>query len=241
MRQKIYPQHISKQYDTEFEDLRDQFLAMGTLVEKQLEQALSSLGEGGSELGDDVVDREQQANAFEVTLDKKCVQLLVRRQPAAGDLRLVMAIMKSITDMERIGDEAQKIAKRAVRNMPEEFLQHTYSSIRDMGEHGRDMLRAVLNAFARRDVKAAIAAVSMEAESDKLYNDIFNSLVANMSEYSDRVEPVLDAIWIIRSLERIADHCRNICEYIIYAIEGTDVRHTEIDKIHSKLGLDDNS
>ena len=237
MEQRNYPQHISKQYDNEFESLRDQFLAMGALVEKQLDLSLQGLFNGGADLGDDVHDRENKANYYEVELDMKCIQLLVRRQPAAGDLRLVMAIMKSITDLERIGDEAKKIAKRAVRNMPDELLQGSQVAIVEMGEHGRKMLRSVLDAFARRDVNAAFATVSMEVESDRLYAGIFGTLKAHMQEDAYNVESVLDAIWVIRSLERITDHCRNICEYMIYAIEGTDVRHTGIDKIKDKIGV----
>lgn len=237
MEQRNYPQHISKQYDNEFENLRDQFLAMGALVEKQLDLSLQGLVDGGVDLGDDVEHRENQANYYEVELDMKCVQLLVRRQPAAGDLRLVMAIMKSITDLERIGDEAKKIAKRAIRNMPEELLHGSQVAIAEMGEHGREMLRSVLDAFARRDADAALKAARMEVESDKLYAGIFNTLKAHMQEDSYNVESLLDAIWVIRSLERITDHCRNICEYLIYAVEGTDVRHIGIDKIKSKISV----
>ncbi|MGV0005019.1 MAG: phosphate signaling complex protein PhoU [Candidatus Porifericomitaceae bacterium WSBS_2022_MAG_OTU9] len=237
MEQRNYPQHISKQYDYEFEHLRDQFLAMGSLVEKQLESSLQVLAENRTDFSEELMDREKRANRYEVSLDMECVQLLVRRQPAAGDLRLVMAILKSITDLERIGDEAKKIAKRAIRSVPENMMQESRLAISEMGDHGQGMLRAVLDAFARRDASAAVAAASMEVESDKLFRGIFNSLKAHMQEDADSVEHVLDAIWIIRSLERITDHCRNICEYIIYAIEGTDVRHVDIDQMKSKVGV----
>ncbi len=228
--------HISKQFDEELQNVLTEVLAMGGLAEQQLVNALDSLIEGDISLGTEVIDNEIHVNTYEVKIDQECTNILARRQPAATDLRLITAITKTITDLERVGDEAQKIAKRGL-DLTEKHggPRVYYISIKSMGNLVTRMLHDALDAFARMDSKSAFTVANMEPESDDQYSAIMRQLITYMMEDARNISGALDAVWVVRALERIGDHARNICEYVIYLVEGKDVRHISLDQVEKEV------
>jgi phosphate transport system protein len=224
-------QHISRQFDDELENVLGKVLAMGGLVEQQLNNALKSLIDGDTELATVVIETEIQVNTYEVTIDQECTKILARRQPAASDLRLVTAISKTITDLERVGDEAEKIAKMGLELTEKQGPKSYYVGINAMGNLVSRMLHDVLDAFARMDSIRAVEVASKEPESDDQYSAILRQLITYMMEDARNISGTLDAVWVARALERIGDHSRNICENIIYLVEGKDVRHISIERM----------
>lgn len=235
---KITP-HISRAFDQDLENIRTRVLEMGGLVEQQLENALRALVDNETEVAENVLESEYQVNSMEVSIDEDCTQILAKRQPAAGDLRLVMAVGKTITDLERVGDEAQKIAKMAIDLFHKSGPKSYYIGINSMGNHVRKMLRGSLDAFARMDSKAALDVAGQEPESDDQYAALLRQMITYMIEDPRSITSVLDAIWCARALERVGDHARNICEYTIYLVEGKDVRHISLDQIAREIGSED--
>lgn len=238
MASNTLPQHISKQFDNELENIRGQVMAMGGLVEQQLTSAIKSLVESDVDLATSVIEHEQQVNTFEVSIDEECTHILARRQPAASDLRLVMAVGKTITDLERIGDEAEKIAKMAIDLAERQGPKGYYIGINAMGNHVRKMVHEALDAFARMDTQAALETAGKEPESDDQYVAILRQLITYMMEDPRSITSALDAIWAARAMERIGDHARNICEYVIYFVEGKDVRHISIEEMQKEVNAD---
>ena len=225
--------HISKQFDDALEDARGKVLSMGGLVEKQLSEALRSLIAGNIELATEVIENDIQVNLREVSIDRECTDILARRQPAAGDLRLITAVVKTITDLERVGDEAKKIAKMAMQLAEKQGPRAYYIGINAMGNLVSHMLHDALDAFARMDSKSAVVVAGKEPESDEQYNAILRQLITYMMEDARNISAALDAVWTARALERIGDHARNICESIVYLVEGKDVRHISIEKMEA--------
>ncbi|MGB1801025.1 MAG: phosphate signaling complex protein PhoU [Gammaproteobacteria bacterium] len=223
--------HISKQFDDELEDVRGKVLAMGGLVEQQLNNALKSLIDGDIDLATSVMENEVQVNTYEVTIDQECTKILARRQPAASDLRLVMAITKTITDLERIGDEAEKIAKMGLELTERHGPKSYYVGINAMGNLVTQMLHDSLDAFARMDSQQSVTVAGKEPESDEQYAAIIRQLITYMMEDARNISGTLDAVWAARALERVGDHARNICENVIYLVEGKDVRHFSIEQM----------
>ncbi|MEX2525748.1 MAG: phosphate signaling complex protein PhoU [Gammaproteobacteria bacterium] len=232
--------HISRAFDQDLENIRTRVMEMGGLIEQQLENALKGLVDNEVETAESVLKAEYRVNSMEVSIDEDCTQILAKRQPAAGDLRLVMAVGKTITDLERVGDEAQKIAKMAIELSQKSGPKSYYIGINSMGNHVRKMLRGSLDAFARMDSKAALEVASQEPESDDQYAALLRQMITYMIEDPRSITSVLDAIWCARSLERVGDHARNICEYTIYLVEGKDVRHISLDQIAREIGSEDN-
>jgi len=229
------PPHISKKFDNELENIRSQVMAMGGLVEQQLTHALKALVEGDVELAESVIMNERQVNTYEVNIDEECTRILARRQPAAGDLRLVMAVGKTITDLERIGDEAEKIAKMAIDLADRQGLKPYYIGINAMGNLVRGMVHEALDAFARMDTQAALVTAGKEPESDDQYAALLRQLITYMMEDPRSITSALDAVWVARAMERIGDHARNMCEYIIYFVEGKDVRHISLEQMEKEV------
>lgn len=227
--------HISKQFDDELEDVRGKVLAMGGLVEQQLNNALKSLIDGDIDLATSVMDNEVQVNTYEVTIDQECTKILARRQPAASDLRLVMAVTKTITDLERIGDEAEKIAKMGLELTERHGPKSYYVGINAMGNLVTQMLHDSLDAFARMDSQQSVTVAGKEPESDEQYVAIIRQLITYMMEDARNISGTLDAVWTARALERVGDHARNICENVIYLVEGKDVRHISIEQMEELL------
>jgi phosphate transport system protein len=227
--------HISQQYNTELEDIRSKVLQMGGLVEQQIEQALIALNKGDIALGEAVIMDDTKVNKLEVTIDEECNQIIARRQPAASDLRLVVAVIKTITDLERIGDEAEKIARMAVQLAGEERPKNNYAEIQVLGQHVRQMVHDALDAFARVDVEAALRTAREDRKVDQKYEGAIRQLITYMMEDPRTISRVLNVIWAARALERIGDHASNICEYIIYFVKGRDVRHTSLEQIEKEI------
>ena len=228
-------QHISKQFDNELENVRSQVLAMGGLVEQQLTSSITALIESDIEMADNVIKSEYQVNRYEVTIDEECTRILAKRQPTAVDLRLITAIIKTITDLERIGDEAEKITKMAIALSEKQAPKSYYIGLKAMGTLVSNMVHDALDAFARMDSRAALSVASQEPESDDQYVAILRQLITYMMEDPRNITSSMDVIWSARAMERIGDHARNICEYVIYFVEGKDVRHISIEEMEKEV------
>jgi phosphate transport system protein len=222
--------HASKQYDLDLGSIRSRVLAMGGLVESQIRRAIDALATGNLQLSDEVIAADHRVNAMEVALDGDCSQLIVRRQPAAGDLRMIFAITKTVTDLERIGDEAQKIARMA-KNIHERGGQQAppVVEVRHAAEAAISMLRRTLDAFARLDCDTAAEVIRDDAGIDTEFRSILRQLITYMMEDPRTISTALEIVWIAKAIERIGDHAKNMAEYVIYIVKGTDVRHTKIE------------
>lgn len=217
--------HTSQQYNHELEDVRNMALQMGGLVEEQLNKALRALMDSDSQLAEEVAYSDYKVNRLEVQIDEVCAKIIARRQPAASDLRLLISIIKSVTDLERMGDEAEKIARYAITsNASSNAALHT--SLRHLGNEVRDMLRDSLDTMARMDAEKAKVVAQSDERIDAEFDYLSRELLTRMMEDPRNIKESLNTLWCARALERIGDHSRNICEYVIYLVEGKDVRHT---------------
>lgn len=230
--------HISQQFNAEMENLRNQVMKMGGLVEQQIGNAIDSLRKLDVAKAEKVIRKDHKVNALEVNIDEECARILARRQPAASDLRMVVAVIKTITDLERIGDEAEKVAKMAIHIAEDDGRFHTqYAGIRHLGDYVSQMLRNALDAFARLDSEAALKVVQDDEEADMEYQSLMRQLLTHMMEDPRTISEVLDIMWAARALERIGDHAKNIGEYVIYLVEGRDIRHLDLDELE-EIGKD---
>tara|TARA_R110002049_G_scaffold285793_1_gene467345 strand:+ start:6840 stop:7553 length:714 start_codon:yes stop_codon:yes gene_type:complete len=228
-------QHISQQFEKELQDVRSRVLAMGGLLEQQVSNALEALMTGNTELARQAIDTDKEVNSLEMSIDEECIQIIALRQPTAGDLRLVTGILKTITDLERIGDEATSIARMALNLSEKDRPKKNYRELQTLGNHVRTMLRDALDAFARFDVDQAVKVANEDQYIDAEYESIVRQLITYMMEDPRAITRVIDMIWSARSLERIADHAHNVCKHIIYLVEGKDVRHLSIEKMEKVL------
>ena len=220
-------EHLSRQYDADLEAIRSRVLQMGGLVEAQIHSAIECLANGNVELMLRVSENDRRVNGCEIEIDDACVHLIARRQPAASDLRLVMAVSKIVTDLERAGDEAEKIARMARQIHERGRLQIPRAAdVRHAGELAVAMLRRVLDALARLDAPEAARIIAEDATLDDAFRGIVRQLVTYMMEDPRTISTALDIVWIAKAIERIGDHAKNVAEQIIYIVHGTDVRHT---------------
>ena len=227
--------HISQKFNEELEDVRNRVLAMGGLVEQQIVDALRAITEGDSVLGRSIEQQDYKVNQLEISIDEDCSRILARRQPAASDLRLILAIIKTITDLERIGDEAEKIGRFAARLAEQERPISNYREIEHLGNHVRSMVHDALDAFARLDAEAAVRVAKEDERVDGEYDALSRQSITFMMEDPRTIRRVLDVMWSARALERIGDHAKNICEYTIYLVRGKDVRHTGFEAMEREV------
>jgi phosphate transport system protein len=225
-------EHLSKQYDQDLETLRSGVLQMGGLVEAQVRGAIDAFSSGNPELIAQVVANEARVNEFEVSIDNDCSHIIVKRQPAAGDLRLIMAISKTVTDLERIGDEAEKIARMS-RQIHERGLTkfQRFANIRHVADIALSMLHQALDAFARLDAAEAAGIIKQDVAIDTEFRSILRQLITFMMEDPRTISTALEVVWIAKAIERIGDHSKNVAEDVIYIVKGTDVRHTRLDQV----------
>jgi phosphate transport system protein len=227
--------HISIHYSQELEDIRSRVLRMGRLVEGQIAGALTAFVDGDPDLGERIADNDTRVDRFEISIDETCNFLLSHAQPAAGELRLIAAVVKTITDLERIGGEAGKIACMAVRHAGDRRLSGGYIEIQHLGTHVRQILHDALNAFSRLDADVALKVIIDAQRISRECGGVMRQLITYMMEDPRTITGVLDVIWSARALERIGDHARNICEYIIYLVKGKDVRHTSLEQMEQEV------
>ncbi len=228
-------QHISRRFNEELEDVRSKVLHMGGIVETQLANALRVMVNDETELAKDVINADSIVNSLEVEIDEECTRIVALRQPAATDLRLVMAVTKTINDLERMGDEAKRIARMSRKEMDGALDDEVRADLELLGEMVRNMLRQVLDSFARTDVDTAILVVKADKKVDKKYKKLLKQLIKQMSEDPAVIPAVMNIIWAVRSLERLADRCQNIAEHVIYMVLGMDVRHIKLDDVLAEI------
>src|ERR1700741_389742 len=227
--------HISRRFNEDLERVRNKVLTMGGLVEQQLANAVTALIEGDSNLGVSVARDDSKVNGMEVSIDEECSRILATRAPAAGALRVIVAIIKTITDLERIGDEGEKIGYIASRLATMERPADKYREVKHLGRQGGQMGHEALEAFARMDSQAALKTAQEDKMVDEEYESIQRQCITFMMEDPRTIRRALDVMWIVRALERIGDHAKNICEYVIYMVHGKDVRHTSLDDVEREL------
>jgi phosphate transport system protein len=228
-------EHTSKQFDAELESVRSRVLQMGGLVEEQIIRAMEALGSGDMPLIDKVIAGDHRVNAMEVELDELCSHIIARRQPAAVDLRLLITVIKTITDLERIGDESEKIARMAKLIHTAERLHMPRLDLGHVAERALSMLRQSLDAFARLDVAEAMRVVRQDSEVDDAFRAIMRQLITFMMEDPRTISRSLEILFIAKAIERIGDHSKNMAEYVIYMVKGRDVRHTSIEELEREI------
>jgi len=229
-------EHISKAFETDLDTTRTRVLQMGGLVEAQILAAIDAYASGDSDLIDQVIENERRVNGYEVSIDGACNHIVVKRQPAASDLRLIMGISKIVTDLERIGDEAQKIARMAKR-IHEHGGQHAqrFPAVRHAAQIAVSMLRRALDAFARLDVVAAAEVLKEDTAIDQEFTSVLRQLITYMMEDPRTITPALEIVWVAKAIERIGDHAKNLAEQVIYIVKGTDVRHTAFADVEREI------
>jgi len=231
--------HISRRFNEELEQVRTLVMDMGALVEQQVNDGLSAVLNADAELATKVIERDQEVNNMELEIDEYCTQILARRQPAASDLRLIVSVIKSITDLERMGDESVKFGKNAIKlargNFAEEEGSRPLVELRHLGKHVSETLHKALIAYAEMDVKAALEIIKNDHVVDEEFDNISRLLVTKMMENPREIKNSLRVTWCARALERIGDHTTNLCEYIVYLVEGKDVRHTTIEQLKATM------
>jgi phosphate transport system protein len=235
MDEEVSTKHIVRRFDEELQTVRNRVLKMGGLVEQQVLNALAALRDVDSELAEQVISRDAEINGMEVAIDEECTRILVRRQPAATDLRTVIAVIKTITDLERIGDEAERIARTAMGLAESKGPSYRYANgIQHLGNQVRGMVHGALDAFARLDVAAAVEVVRDDRIVDGEYDALMRQMMTFMMEDPRSIGTILQVSWAARALERVGDHAKNISEYIIFLVKGKDVRHTSIETIEQE-------
>lgn len=226
--------HISSQFNEELEQIRNHVMSMGGLIERQLYDALTAIANNDSELAQQVIENDLKVNEWELQIDKECTRMIAKRQPAASDLRLIMAILKSIADLERIGDETRRIAKVALESFNSD-QQDLLVNLDNLGRHVAQMLHDVLDAFARMDIEAALAVYKEDKKVDREYEAITRQLMTYMIEDPRSIPKVMNVLWSARSLERIGDRCKNLSEYIIFFVKGKVVRHSSQEQLEQEV------
>jgi len=225
-------EHIYKQFDADLEAVRSRVLQMGGLVEEQIAFAVEALSTGNIQLAEQVIANDHRVNALEVGIDEDCILIIARRQPTASDLRIVMMIVKTITDLERIGDEAAKIARMTKRvHESNRIATPRFTEIKYMSGQVLEMLRKALDAFARLDPSAAAQIARQDMEVDEEFRLVLRHLITYMMEDPRNISMFLEILFAAKAVERMGDHAKNMAEYVVYMVKGKDVRHTSVEEI----------
>ncbi len=232
---KNHGHHISKQFNEELEDAKNHMLEMGGIIEKRLNDAITSIVEIDSSLASRVIEDDDAIDSMEVMIDDECNLIIARRQPAASDLRMVLGIIKAVRDLERIGDESSKIAWMAIKLSEEGDFPGGLIELRRLSERVSKMVNMSLDCFARYDAEAAIEVARHDATIDSEYGSAMRAMITYMMEDPRNISRILNVLWALRALERIGDHAKNICEHVIYVVKGMDARHGKLDEIAAKL------
>lgn len=227
--------HISGQFDTDLEDLKSQLLELGGIVEQQIIDAVNCIESPNSDLAEKVIDTEKDVDSREMALDESCTTVLACRQPAASDLRMVLSVTKMTRDLERMGDEAHKIAKMSLALDQTGAAPGGYDEVRHMGSLVQHMVNTVLDAFARMDADKALQVAKADKKVDREYKSAMREIVTYMMEDPRAITRSMNIIWALRSLERIGDHARNIAEHLIFLVRGLDVRHSSVKEMERQL------
>ena len=229
--------HLSSQFDSELNSVSSRVMELGGLVESQIRQAIYALAHFSIEAVEAVEQIEQRVNSMEVEIDHELSSIIARRQPTARDLRLLIAFSKAINNLERMGDEATRMA-RMVRSIIESGAARSLpsSDLRMAADLASGLLRKALDAFARLDTKAAVSILKEDDLIDKEFDGFVRKLVTYMMEDPRMISPSLDLLFLAKAIERIGDHSKNVAELIIYLVKGKDVRHTALDEIESAVG-----
>jgi phosphate transport system protein len=230
-------EHSSKQYDVELEQMRSRILQMGGMVESQLKTALDAFERADVSLADSAIAADKRVNDQEIDLDRMVNHVIARRQPTAGDLRMITGVAKAITDLERIGDEAAKIARAAkwLKEKETGFRFNRIPDIRYSGDSASHMLRGALDAFARLDAAAAAAIIREDAGVDERFRAVLRQLITFMMEDPRSISAAIDTVWVAKAIERVGDHAKNIAEHVIFIAQGADVRHTSPDEVERAI------
>ncbi len=233
-------EHSSKQFDAELDAIRANLTRMGGMVEEQVRSALTAFSNGDRELIEQIIARDKGVDEMEIAIDTACANMIARRQPTAIDLRMVMAVSKTVTDLERIGDEAKKIAKttRKIIERGDGRSLAQVLEVRHMGEQAAAMLNEILDAFVRLDFEAAARIVRRDKEVDQHFRAIVRQLITYMMEDPRTITTALDIVFIAKSVERIGDHCKNIAEDVIYVAKGRDVRHIGLEGLEREVSAE---
>ncbi len=236
MRQVAINTHISGKFNMELENLRNSVLTMGGEVEQQLIDTLKAIKQNNAGLAEKVILNDLKVNSMEMQIDEECLRIIAKRHPTASDLRLIMTISKTITDIERMGDEIERIARLVTKNKlpPSETIT---SSMLLIGERVGAMMRGTFDAFARQDESAALSVYDQDNRIDSEYKKLLTFTTSEMQKATEDMQDWLEVLWALRSLERIGDRCKNVCEYVVYLSRGTDVRHTPLESMQEKLDL----
>lgn len=230
------PEHTSKQFDQELEAVRARVLQMGGLVEEQIINAVEALASGNVELANTVMANDHRVNALEVGLDEDCSMIIARRQPTASDLRMLLTVIKTITDLERIGDEATKVARMAkLVYEADRIVSPRFTEIKHMTTIVLDMLRKALDGFARLEVSNATQIARLDESVDEEYRLVLRHLVTYMMEDPRTISMFIEIIFAAKAIERIGDHAKNMSEYVVYMVKGKDVRHTSVEEMEREV------
>ncbi len=229
--------HTLKQFDADMEVIRTAVLNMGGLVEQQLLRAINTLKSGDAEAAQDVLADEGRINALQVEIDQLCSQIISKRQPAAIDLRIIMTFIKTINDLERIGDEAKKVATKSQQiHDSKRITAAQLHELTWLSETARQMVQKALDALARLDVKAAAEVLREDEKVDAEFVSIVRQMASYMMEDPRTISACIEIVLIAKAIERIGDHAKNICEYVVHVVKGKDVRHASLAEIQQEIG-----
>ncbi|GGC64333.1 phosphate signaling complex protein PhoU [Marinobacter halophilus] len=232
----VYGDHISEKFNDELTELKTQFLNMGGLVESQVEHAIQALVDNDGQLAEQTRLNDKIVDKMERDLDEEAILVIARRQPTARDLRLVISVIKMVADLERMGDEAKKIAKMAIKLSEEGQAPRGYIEIRHIGNHVMSMIHDALDAFARLDSEQALRIMKEDKQVDEEYQAAARALLTFMMEDTRNISRCMMVMWVLRALERIGDHACNIAEHVIFMAKGEDVRHSPMEETEKVVG-----